>query len=234
VSTRHDPASQTAAEFFADRVPEYDSLIRRAVSHYDEMTQALLFELPPESRSIVELGCGTGNLSLHLAAKFPEATLTVVDASPEMVEVTRHRLSQAAPAFAARAKFVTARFEELVHDGEADLVTSAIALHHVADKAPLYRMVHSLLRRGGRFCFADQLRMQEAGAQERHWQEFLAFWRRPGNVSETEIVELLAHSELHDHYETLGDQFLLLEQAGFGEIDAPWRNGFWCVMTATA
>lgn len=234
MSTRHDPASQTASEFFADRVPEYDSLIRRAVSHYDEMTQALLFELPPESRHIVELGCGTGNLSLHLAARFPAANLTVVDASPEMVEVTRHRLTEAAPEFAARAKFVTARFEVFAPDDQADLVTSAIALHHVAQKAPLYRMVHTLLRPGGRFCFADQLRMQDAAAQERHWQEFLAFWRKPGNVSGEEIVELLAHSELHDHYETLGDQFRLLESAGFGEIDAPWRSGFWCVMTATA
>lgn len=232
--TRPDPTGQTASQFFADRIPEYDSLMRRAVSHYEEMTAALLFELPHESPRILELGCGTGNLSLQVAARFPDAALTLVDASPEMVEVTRHRLTEAAPTVAARSRFITARFEELALDaGSFDLATSAIALHHVADKGPLYRTVHQVLGRGGRFCFADQLKLEDPAAQERHWREFLAFWRRPGNCTEAEIEQLLAHSALHDHYETLADQFRFLEAAGFHACDAPWRNGFWCVVTAT-
>jgi hypothetical protein len=32
----------------------------------------------------------------------------------------------------------------------------------------------------------------------------------------------------------LSDQFRLLEDAGFRELDDPWRQAFWGVMTATA
>lgn len=226
---------QTASDFFAERIPEYDSLMRRAVSGYEAMTSALLAELPPEAPTILELGCGTGNLTLQVAARYPAAVLTLVDGSAEMVALTRHRLEERAPRQAEAATFITNWFEAVdFADGSFDLITSAIALHHVADKGPLYRQMHRWLKPGGRLCFADQLRMQDPGSQAHHWAEFLAFWRRPGNVSETEIVELLAHSEAHDHYETLADQFALLRAAGFRDLDAPWRDGFWAVLTATA
>jgi hypothetical protein len=76
--------------------------------------------------------------------------------------------------------------------------------------------------------------MSEDTAQQRHWHEFLAFWRQPGHCTEAEIAELQAHSEAHDHYETLPEQLRLLASAGFMNIDAPWRQGFWGVLTATA
>lgn len=229
-----DLTRQTASQFFADRIPEYDSLIRRAVSHYDEMTSALLFELPAGASRIVELGCGTGNLTLQLAATFPDATLTVVDAAAEMVAVTRQRLDATAPAVAARSSFITARFEDLELAGASfDLATSALALHHVADKLPVYQAVHRLLTGGGRFCLADQFRLQDERAHQRHWQELVAFWRRPGNCTPDEIDNLLAHSRDHDHYETLAAQMAMLTSAGFHDVDLPWRSGVWGVLTAT-
>jgi len=38
----------------------YDSLIRRAVPRYDEMTSRLLDYLPRDPQKVLELGCGTG------------------------------------------------------------------------------------------------------------------------------------------------------------------------------
>jgi ubiquinone/menaquinone biosynthesis C-methylase UbiE len=229
------PADQTAADFFGERIPEYDSLIRRAVPGYDELTAALVEELPPQARRVLELGCGTGNLTLRLAMRLPDAELTVVDASPEMVETTRLRLQARAPAVEERATFLVARFEDVELPAAGfDLVTSAIALHHVADKAPLYRRMREVLRPGGRCCFADQLRMAQEDAQQRHWAEFLNFWRQPGHVSEAEFHELLEHSRAHDHYESVDRQFALLRDAGFRELDMPWRVGLWGVITATA
>lgn len=229
-----DLTSQTASQFFAERIPEYDSLIRRAVSHYDELTAALLFELPSNAHSILELGCGTGNLTLLLARRFPDASLTVVDGSPEMVETTRQRLTAASPALAARSRFITARFEELsLGDAGFDLVTSALALHHVRDKLPVYRTVHRLLEPGGRFCLADQLRLEDPEAHERHWQEVMAFWHRPGNCTPQEIEQLLAHSRDHDYYDPLSVHLSLLSEAGFHRVDLPWRIGVWSVITAS-
>jgi tRNA (cmo5U34)-methyltransferase len=225
----------TAADFFGGIAQDYDALIRRAVPGYTALTEALLAELPRDLRTVLELGCGTGNLSLRLAERFPAAKATIVDASEDMVETTRRRLEAAAPEFAARARFVVGRFEELDLGTErVELVTSMLALHHVADLGPLYRQLHEMLLPGGRFCFADQVRMARDTAQVRHWEETVAFWKLPGHCSPEEVAALQEHSDRHDHYLTLTQQFALLARAGFREMDAPWRHGVWAVLDAVA
>src|SRR5688500_7508260 len=106
-------------------IATYDSLMRRAVPRYEEMTERLVDYLPRGAARILELGCGTGNLTLRLARRFPEASLTTVDASPEMIEGMRARLAEVDPESARRARFLTARFEDLdLPSGSFDLVTS--------------------------------------------------------------------------------------------------------------
>ncbi|OLR95421.1 trans-aconitate 2-methyltransferase [Actinokineospora bangkokensis] len=52
----------------------------------------LLARVPAESpRSVVDLGCGPGNLTETLAQRWPGATLTALDSSPEMVAEARAR-----------------------------------------------------------------------------------------------------------------------------------------------
>jgi tRNA (cmo5U34)-methyltransferase len=216
-------------------VESYDSLIRRAVPRYDEMVARLLEYLPAEARSLVELGCGTGNLSLELLAKFPRSRLNFVDASPEMIALTRSRVEQTGSPSAPSFGFLVQRFEELdIPGGPVDVVTSSISLHHVDDKASLYASVRSLLRLGGRFCFADQIRGEPESNHRLNWERWLNFCREGGHCTPEEIESLLQHAAAHDHYTTLTDHIALLSRAGFSEVDCVWRNGMWGIVTATA
>ena len=52
---------------------------------------------------VVDLGCGPGNLTALLAARWPEAHVLGVDNSAEMIEAARAERSGAAPAGVARA-----------------------------------------------------------------------------------------------------------------------------------
>jgi tRNA (cmo5U34)-methyltransferase len=221
--------------YFASMVESYDSLIRRAVPRYDEMVARLLEYLPAGAGSIVELGCGTGNLSLELLAKFPRGTLRFVDASPEMIALTRSRIDRAVSPTTPAVSFLVERFEELeLPEGPVDLVVSSISLHHVEDKGRLYARVRSFLNGGGGFCFADQMRGEPESNHRRNWERWLAFCRERGHCSPEEIESLLEHAAAHDHYTTLTDHISLLAKAGFSEIDCVWRNGMWGVVTATA
>lgn len=218
---------KTAAEYFGAMVASYDSLIRRAVPHYDEMLERLLAYLPARAERILELGCGTGNFTVALAKRHPEASITVVDAAPEMLGVTQERLSPRA------VRPVECRFEELPPTlGRFDLVVSTISLHHVRDKAALYRRLYELLDPGGRLCFSDQLRGRTEEIHSINWERWLAFCRAPGHCTEEEVQSLLDHADAHDHYTPLEEHFDLLRAAGFHDLDCVWRNWIWGILLA--
>jgi tRNA (cmo5U34)-methyltransferase len=225
---------RSAWGYFASMVESYDSLIRRAVPRYDEMVARLLEYLPPDAQSLVELGCGTGNLSLQLLAKFPRARLTFVDASPEMIALTRSRVDQARSSTTPSTSFLVQRFEELDVPGPVGVVVSSISLHHVDDKARLYGRIRSLLAKEGRFCFADQIRGEPESNHRLNWEQWLDFCRERDHCTPEEIESLLQHAAAHDHYTPLTEHIALLSKAGFSEIDCAWRNGMWGIVTATA
>jgi tRNA (cmo5U34)-methyltransferase len=221
--------------YFASMAESYDSLIRRAVPRYDEMVARLLDYLPSNARSVLELGCGTGNLSLELLERLPRSSLTFVDASSEMIELTRSRLDRAKAAATPPMNFLVRRFEELdAPAGSFDLVVSSISLHHVEDKARLYTRLRSLIADGGRLCFADQIRGEPESNHLLNWERWLDFCREGGHCTAEEIESLLQHAAAHDHYTTLTEHTALLSRAGFTEIDCVWRNWMWGIVTGTA
>jgi tRNA (cmo5U34)-methyltransferase len=221
-------AAHTASEFFGSIVESYDSLIRRAVPRYDEMTARLMDVMPPSPTRILELGCGTGNLTLKLLERFRSAQVTAVDAAPQMTEVTAAR-SGGSP----RLKTITAHFEDLdFPPASFDLIASAMSLHHVADKAPLYAQLFQWLSPRGSLRIADQLLGATDAIQARHWDLWLAFCREPGHCSEADIKSLIEHAAAHDHYEPLHAHFQYLFQAGFAAPDCVWRYAMYSVITA--
>jgi ubiquinone/menaquinone biosynthesis C-methylase UbiE len=224
----------TASGYFAGMIEEYDSLIRRAVPRYDEMLDRLVRYLPPEPVRVLELGCGTGNLTLKLLQERPGCRLTTVDASPEMVDLTRSRVMECLGDTASLTP-VVARFEDLIVDpGSFDLVVSAISLHHVVDKARLFGRMHEALTPAGTFRFSDQLAGASSTNHDINWDVWLEYCRRPDNCSEQEIDSLVEHSRSHDHYVSLEEHFRMLGVAGFSALDCVWRDGMWGVVTADA
>ncbi len=225
----------SAAGYFGSMAESYDSLIHRAVPRYDEMIARLLDYLPNDPRRVLELGCGTGNLSLQLANAFPRAELTLVDASAEMIALVRSRIGESELVSAPRVAYVEARFEDLDLPAKPfDLIVSSISLHHVEDKRSLYVRLRSLIQDGGRFCFADQIRGEPESNHEVNWERWLDFCRERGNCTPEEIDSLVQHALAHDHYTTLSDHITLLGRAGFSEIDCVWRNWMWGIVTCTA
>jgi len=223
----------TASDYFASMIEDYDSLIRRAVPTYDEMMDITLEYMPPGRTRGLELGCGTGNYTLALVSRFPGCRWTTVDASEEMVDLTRARLAAAAPD--AAVECVVGRFEELaLEPGTFDLITSCISLHHVAEKADLFARLRVAMRPGGSLCFSDQLTGAAPRVADRHWDRWIEHCRSPGHCTEEEVDHLVEHSEAHDHYEPLAAYADYLRRAGFEAIDCVWRDGMWAVVTAEA
>lgn len=227
------PKAQSASQFFGSMAASYDSLIRRCVPRYDEMTDRLFDYLPGNPARILELGTGTGNLTLKLANRFPHAAITTVDASHEMLEMTRRRLGDDSD----RVRFIQARFEDVAFDDASfNIVTSCISLHHVEDKASLCRSIRRWLAPSGRFALADQCRGATDEIHMINWRLWIDFCLEPGRCSAQEMQEMLEHADAHDHYTPVREHFDLLRASGFDEqsLDCVWRNLIWAILIADA
>jgi ubiquinone/menaquinone biosynthesis C-methylase UbiE len=112
----------------------------------------LLRNLPSSRTSVLEIGCGAGNLARRLAASFPRTV--ALDFSAEMIALARSRT----PADAAVEYICADMFEHLRRNSDTfDCVVSSCVLHHVDLEAALTAMA-SVLRPGGRLLVLDVTR----------------------------------------------------------------------------
>lgn len=193
------------------------------------MLWALLDYLPKdgEVRSVLELGCGTGNLSVLLHKAFPKARLHLVDISRESLEACRSRFDAPDRHVFDQKDFGQADFP----DGSFDLVVSSIAIHHLDSdgKASVFSRIYDWLKDDGIFSFADQC----AGATSHLYARHIANWKllsMNAGSNDDEWDMWMQHMSAHDHHDTLGNQIQWLKEAGFSVVDCPWRYLLWSVI----
>lgn len=221
----------TVGRFFDALTPDYTATIERCFPRYREMLWALLDYLPPERKfeRILELGCGTGNLSVLLTESFPESSLVCVDLSSESLEVCRERLEER-----PRVDIIQGDFRNLPYVGdEFDLIVSSIAVHHLesAEKRDLFRNCFHWLKAEGIFTFADQFRGANDELYARHIQNWKQLSLSAGSTQD-EFEMWMQHQREHDHHDTLADQINWLTGAGFSTADCTWRYLLWSVLQA--
>ena len=115
--------------------------------------------------TLVDLGCGPGNISLLLADRWPAAKVLGLDGAPRMLAVALERLAGASPDLAARLRFEQALLP-LAAAGELEAHFSAVVsnslLHHLHDPAALWQTV-ALLGAPGAFVYVQDLRRPDNG-----------------------------------------------------------------------
>lgn len=132
------PADEGSGGQFHWRPETYLEEIRAEVPRFDELQAAAIDAIPFPPDRVLELGVGTGETTRRLLDSYPNAAVTGLDSSPEMV-------------FRARELGIEvrlARIEDPLPDGPWDLVLSALAVHHLTDegKRDLFRRVRETAR----------------------------------------------------------------------------------------
>ena len=95
-------------------------------------------------RTIVDLGCGAGNVIQLLGERWPDARIVGVDSSPEMLAQAR-----VATANDPRYEFVAADLALWRPDAAVDLLYSNAALHWLPEHAQLFARVAAMVASGG-------------------------------------------------------------------------------------
>ena len=82
-------------------------------------------------RTVVDLGCGEGALTASLAARWPEARITGIDSSPEMLAAA------AAHTIPGRVEFAASDARDWRPEGQIDVLVTNALLHWVPDHGEL-------------------------------------------------------------------------------------------------
>jgi len=126
-----------SAQFHWD--PEtYLERIRAEIPRFDELQDAAIEAIPFPPRRVLDLGVGTGETARRLLEAHPEAEITGLDSSPEML-------------FRARELGIEtqlARMEDPLPDGPWDLVIAVLSVNELDEegKRDLLRRVREQSR----------------------------------------------------------------------------------------
>jgi malonyl-CoA O-methyltransferase len=126
---------------FGAAAPSYDAAahLQRAVA--ERLAQDIAELMPAPPARILEFGCGTGFLTAHLKALWPDALLLATDLSANMASAAKARLSVAAVAMDAE--------HPALREGSFDLVCGSLAAQWFSDAPAALRGLKTLLAPGG-------------------------------------------------------------------------------------
>jgi len=170
----------------------------------DKAIREKLIELaaPAPGEKVLDVGCGTGTLTLALKSSVGTGEVHGIDASPEMIEVAKGKAAKAG----SDVDFQVALIEEIPFpDATFDLVTSSLMLHHLPDdlKRTGLDEIRRVLKTGGRFMAMDFAA---------HSHSPLGPGRPLGH-----LLSIFGHS----HGESMIDkQMPMLKDAGFSDVES--------------
>jgi tRNA (cmo5U34)-methyltransferase len=189
---------------------------------------------------VLDLGCGDGEVSAAILARRPEAAVTLVDISEDMLEHARERL-RGAPGL-----------EVVRHDlreglpasmrGPFDAVVSCFTLHNLdpASRPCLFADARRVLRPRGVFVNADRVR--EEGTLLDTWQfDRWIEWMRERARTRYGLARTAAEirQRQHEMDRELGDApgsiWAMrddLLRAGFTEVDCLYKNRITALLVA--
>ena len=160
--------SKESIRFFDSIAEDWEKLKTDIFGEFD-LDEFILNHLP-KSHTVVDLGCGTGELMIHLKKKFMH--VIGVDKSPKMLEEARKRFS------GIKGKF-DLRIGEIEHlplgNSEADLAIINMVLHHLVSPIAAFREINRILKRKGHFVIVDFYKHQEEDMRMKYGDRWLGF-----------------------------------------------------------
>lgn len=140
---------------------------------------------------VVDLGCGPGNSTAVLAARWPEAELEGVDSSPDMLNEARRT--------DVRAKWIEADIASWSPASAYDVIFSNATLQWLDAHRTLLPRLMGFVKKGGAFAFqvphnmeAPSHRLMREAAAAGPWKDKLARVREVAVLSSADYFAILA------------------------------------------
>ncbi len=141
-------AERTDGRAFFTRMADGWDVLRDQLFGRRFLVPTMAAMLPPD-QTVVDLGCGTGELLSHLAPSV--AAAIGIDREPSMLDIARRRLAEH-----THVRIVEAALESVpLADTSTDLALIVLVLHHVPEPARVLAEAARILHTNGRLVLVD-------------------------------------------------------------------------------
>ena len=210
-------------DHFEEEAKEYDELILKLIPNYEDMVKSLIISIPFEDSmpiKVLDLGCGTGNITLAVKNRYPHAQITCIDLAERMIELAQFKLSKY-----DNIEYKVGDLRNIDFKSDYDLIISSLALHHLQsneEKIAAYKKVYGALKKGGAFYNADNVQASSKYLENvniAQWKEFML-----QSLTEQEIDEVWLPTHYKEDYPSLLiEQLDWLREVGFNQVDVTWK-----------
>lgn len=195
-----DDSEHALAYGRADFEEPHSNFIKLLKQHYN---------LPHGINTVLDMGCGTGDITFRVGRAFPDSVIDAVDGSAAMLFYANEELIKK-PEFEGRIHFLPCRIQEFTPDKSYDLIVSNSLLHHIPDPADFWRAVKRLSTAGTRVFIMDLIRPGTAEEARRLVETY--------SPDEPEILKRDFYNSLLAAFEA-GEVKRQLEEAGLGGFE---------------
>lgn len=215
-------------EVFDATASTYDRDRSRLIPGCDTFYRWAIDLIPPRAKAILDLGAGSGLLTVLLRSRFPAAHIHLMDFSASMLALARERLAGDDNVSFQQADYVA----EPLPDGLC-AIASSLSIHHLDDagKRTIFRKAHAALKSGGVFVNAEQVAGPTPDLDERYKALWLTQVRALGATEEQ--IEASLYRQREDRCSPVADQLAWMREAGFADADCWYKEGRFAVMAGT-
>ena len=145
-------------DFFNKRSAGYDNHMQENVSNYNEFYPKIAEDInnTQQAIKILDIGCGTGIELEYVFQKAPNAEITCLDLSQEMLDKLKEKYQD-------KNKQITTLVDSYLNNNftnnSFDYILSVMTVHHLkyAKKLQLYKNIYNALSAGGKYIEGDYI-----------------------------------------------------------------------------
>jgi ubiquinone/menaquinone biosynthesis C-methylase UbiE len=149
-----DSPAQAAAYAAADFSEPHDAFVAAFAERFPELHDG----------RVIDLGCGTADVTVRFAAAFPDTTLVGFDGAPAMLDLAVAHVQSTGTEARVELRLAHLPDHAVAAAGPFDALISNSLLHHLTDPAVLWDTVVAVLRPGAPVFVMDLRRPESTEA----------------------------------------------------------------------